>query len=123
VGRFTKALTETQWRDASYWTLLAHCNHGDGCDTFTDADHLNTFTDIDMDGLVTLFVEATKEERLQKKWRSARLMYIKTITSAKLASSDKRRGLTLIPKWHLPLARSLTCFKRLLCGIVRCTVK
>ncbi len=66
VGRFTTAQTAAQWRDASYWTLLAHCNHGDGCDTFMDADHLNTFTDTDMDNLVTFFVEATMEERAQK---------------------------------------------------------
>ena len=28
VGRFTQARTDAEWKDACYWTLLAHCNHG-----------------------------------------------------------------------------------------------
>ena len=32
VGRFNKALTDEQWKEACYWTLLAHCNHGDMCE-------------------------------------------------------------------------------------------
>ena len=67
VGRFTTAQTDVQWRDACYWTLLAHCNHGDRCNTFCNADHLSTFTDSDMDNLVTRFVTATTEERAQRR--------------------------------------------------------
>ena len=63
VGRLTTAQTDAQWRDACYWTLLAHCNHGDRSSTFNDADHLSTFTDLEMDNLVTLFVTGTREER------------------------------------------------------------
>ncbi len=27
IGHFSTATTPTQWRDASFWTLFAHCNH------------------------------------------------------------------------------------------------
>ena len=60
------AQTDAQWRDASYWTLLAHCNFGARCNTFNDADHLNTFTASEMDTLVTLFISGTTEERARK---------------------------------------------------------
>ena len=49
VGRFITALTQAQWRDVCYWTLLAHCNHGEACTTFRDANLLETFSDDDLD--------------------------------------------------------------------------
>ena len=67
VGRFTTAITEAQWRDACYWTLLAHCNHGEACTTFRDATHLETFTDENIDDLMTLFVTSTPDERAAKR--------------------------------------------------------
>ena len=67
VGRFTTASTEAQWREACYWTLLSHCNHGEACTTFRDATHLETFTDEDMDSLMTLLVTSTPDERATKR--------------------------------------------------------
>ena len=67
VGRFTSALTEGQWRDACYWTLLAHCNHGEACTTFRDANHLETFSDGDLDNLMTLFATGSPEDRATKR--------------------------------------------------------
>jgi len=29
VGRFPQARSDAQWKDACFWTLLAHCNHGE----------------------------------------------------------------------------------------------
>ena len=31
AGGFAQARTDEQWRDACFWTLMAHCNHGDAC--------------------------------------------------------------------------------------------
>lgn len=67
VGRFTTASTQAQWRDACYWTLLAHCNHGEPCTTFCDATHLETFTDEQIDELLTFFVTGAPEERITKR--------------------------------------------------------
>ena len=65
VGRFTTAQTAALWRDASYWNLLAHCNYGAGCATFTDSTHLETSSDADMDNLVTRCVAGKPDERAQ----------------------------------------------------------
>jgi len=68
VGHFGQAKTDGQWRDACFWTLLAHCNHGDMCKcTFRDADHLATFS---YDGVVDLmerFATAGPEERVRSR--------------------------------------------------------
>jgi hypothetical protein len=67
VGRFTTATTDAQWRDACYWTLLAHCNHGGPCYAFRDADHLDTFSDEAMKDLMTLFADGSLVERSEKR--------------------------------------------------------
>ena len=64
VGRFAQANTDSQWRDACFWTLVAHCNHGETCaETFRDADHLETFSDESVARLCQRFATATDEER------------------------------------------------------------
>ena len=65
VGRFTQATTDAQWRDACFWTLLAHCNHGETCKgTFRDADHLATFSDECVADLMQRFATIAPAERL-----------------------------------------------------------
>ncbi len=61
IRRLTTALTEAQWRDACYWTLLAVCNHGDLSTTFRNADHLETFTNQEIDNLLSHFATASAE--------------------------------------------------------------
>ena len=64
VGRFAQARTDAQWKDACFWTLLAHCNHGEQCTTtFRDADHLATFDDAAVAELTQHFVMASSKER------------------------------------------------------------
>jgi hypothetical protein len=64
VGRFTTAKTPAQWRDASYWTLLAYCNHGQECrTTFTDAEQLNSLSSEGLEQLAENFILAPNEER------------------------------------------------------------
>ena len=64
VGRFPQARTDEQWKEACYWTLLAHCNHGEQCaNTFRDAADLATFHDATLAELMQRFVTASSEER------------------------------------------------------------
>ena len=66
VGRFPQARTDAQWKDACFWTLLAHCNHGELCaTTFRDAAHLGTFDDAAVADLTRRFVRASPEERAE----------------------------------------------------------
>ncbi len=66
VGRFTQAKTEAQWRDACFWTLLAHCNHGRACaGTFRDADHLSQFADESVSELMERFATASLADRAE----------------------------------------------------------
>jgi hypothetical protein len=67
VGRFAIAQRDAQWRDACYWTLLAHCNRGQQCATFRDAYHLDTLSDQQLDDLVALLVAASPEERSERR--------------------------------------------------------
>ena len=65
VGRFPQARSDAQWKDACFWTLLAHCNHGEQCkNTFRDAAHLATFEDDTAAELMQRFVMASSEERI-----------------------------------------------------------
>ena len=65
VGRFPQARTDKQWQDACFWTLLAHCNHGEMCpSTFRDADHLQTFSFEAIIALTQRFATASAEERV-----------------------------------------------------------
>ena len=65
VGRFPQARTEEQWKDACFWTLLAHCNHGEQCEnTFRNAEHLTTFEATAVADLMQRFVTASPEERV-----------------------------------------------------------
>ena len=64
VGRFSQARTDEQWKDACFWTLLAHCNQGEQCaTTFRDAERLATFEDTAVAELMQRFVMASSEER------------------------------------------------------------
>ena len=68
VGRFPSALTDAQWKDACFWALLAHCNHGKQCkNTFRDAAHLATFEDDTVAELMRRFVTSSSEERTAKR--------------------------------------------------------
>ena len=61
TGRFTTKTPE-QWRDASYWTLLAYCNHDVDClTTFTDAQHLNGMCLEDLQEIILSFIMALAE--------------------------------------------------------------
>ena len=66
AGGFAQARTDEQWRDACFWTLMAHCNHGDACTekTFRDADHLKTFSHDAIFDLTARFVNAPAAERV-----------------------------------------------------------
>ena len=65
MGRVPEARTDEQWKEACYWTLLAHCNHGERCsNTFRDAADLATFDDGKLAELMQRFVTASSEERL-----------------------------------------------------------
>ena len=67
-------------------TLLAHCNHGVSCHgSLRDADHLATFSDDAIAGLMQRFATATPEERL----------------SARLAPCPPH----IAKAWHLGMAR------------------
>jgi hypothetical protein len=67
AGRFTSAKTDEQWRDASLWTLLAYCNHGNACEaTFRDIEHLKSLPLEALDDLTRKFVLASAEERLEQ---------------------------------------------------------
>ena len=86
MGRFSQANTDGQWRDACFWTLLAHCNHGESCQgAFRDADHLATFSDDSIAELMQRFATAAPEERL----------------SARLAPCPPH----IAKAWHLGMAR------------------
>ena len=64
VGRFTTAKTTAQWRDACYWTMLAHCNHGIQCaSTFRDAQQLDDMDDEALAQLTKAFTMASSQER------------------------------------------------------------
>ena len=68
AGHFTTARTDKQWQDACFWTLLAHCNHGDVCkNTFTDADQLETFSFEQVHALTEFFVMASAQDRLEQR--------------------------------------------------------
>ena len=65
VGHFPQARTDEQWKDACFWTLLAHCNHGEQCaNTFRNAEHLTTFEATAVADLMQRFVTASSEERV-----------------------------------------------------------
>lgn len=64
VGRSPQARTEAQWKGARFWTLLAHCNHGEQrANTFRNAAHLATFEDATVAKLMQRPVTASSEER------------------------------------------------------------
>ena len=47
-------------KDASFWTLVAYCNHGESCrHTFRDADHLLAMGDKAIVALAERFVTAS----------------------------------------------------------------
>ena len=70
VGRFTQARTDAEWKDACFWTLLAHCNHGEQCaNTFRDAADLAKLEDAAVLELMQRLVKASEEERVA--WRMA----------------------------------------------------
>ena len=65
VGRFAQARTDGQWKEVCFWTLLAHCNHGEQCEnTFRNAEHLTTFEATAVADLMQRFVTASPEERV-----------------------------------------------------------
>ena len=64
VGRFPQAQTDEQWKESCFWTLLAHCNHGEQCsNTFRDTEHLKTFEATAVAELMERFVMASAAER------------------------------------------------------------
>ena len=63
--RLKTSRTDLQWKESCYWTLLAHCNHGDMCSTtFKDAETLSSFSYEAIADLMSRFVMATPEERV-----------------------------------------------------------
>ena len=74
VGRFPQAKSDAQWLDACIWTLLAHCNHGETCKTFRDADHLRSF---DTEKIVELIWENHSNYRNRIiAWKTYKPIYI-----------------------------------------------
>ena len=77
VGRFSTASAPAQWRDACFWTLLAHCNHfpvGEHSlqfcgEIFPSLDALqdsNVIPDEKLHELTAFFVMASPEQRAAK---------------------------------------------------------
>jgi len=64
AGRFTRAKSPEQWRDACHWTLLAYCNHGVDCvSIFRDAQHLEMMEPGVVEQLMERFVMAPLQDR------------------------------------------------------------